>query len=173
MHLEDVLYYDERILENLISGCPVLEYLTVIRVNGRYNSRRILVSPCVRSQSLKSFLLAVKNSHDTSEPSSPLVHEDVRKRDTICGFLAGVSRVKHIAISQRTLEVLYLYSKLGQIPKFFNVCSMQVVFSCSVLQFLQLFLESFPNLKRLNLEFAVSEETEEETELSCVPRVCR
>ncbi|CAN8267497.1 unnamed protein product [Cochlearia groenlandica] len=199
MHLEDVWYEDERIMENLLSGCPVLEKLTVIRVNDHGD---IMYSLRVRSQSLKRFLLtfedsdtpyAISGTDYSVEVDAPrleymrfkdnhsdkiviknltslhtveidtefnngfggsrLVPEDVRKRDTICNFLNGVSRVSHITISHRTLEVLCLYSKLGPIPKFVNVCRMQVVFPCCVLQFLPLFLESFPNLKNLNLDF--------------------
>ncbi|XP_023636254.1 F-box/FBD/LRR-repeat protein At5g22660 [Capsella rubella] len=55
MHLEENIYMCEETLENLISACPVLEDLTLVRKRD-YNDVEVLR---VRSQSLKRFKLVV------------------------------------------------------------------------------------------------------------------
>lgn len=105
--------------------------------------------------------------------------EDLHKRDIIRDFLTGISCVRDMIISQRTLEVniyfamhicnkkcdlipydvsfsfffqvLYLYSKLGPIPKLDNLYRLQAAFSRSMFQLLLVFLESCPNLENLIL----------------------
>ncbi|EOA22058.1 hypothetical protein CARUB_v10002598mg [Capsella rubella] len=55
MHLEENIYMCEETLENLISACPILEDLTLVRKRD-YNDVEVLR---VRSQSLNSFKLVV------------------------------------------------------------------------------------------------------------------
>ncbi|XP_023640238.1 F-box/FBD/LRR-repeat protein At2g26030 isoform X2 [Capsella rubella] len=100
---------------------------------------------------------------------SPLELGDLRKRDTIRDFLIGVSSVRQMIISQPTLEVLHRYSKLGPIPKFDNLYRLQATISWSMLHLLLGFLESFPNLKNLILDFVVSTEPEQDG-LKLVPQ---
>ncbi|ESQ39592.1 hypothetical protein EUTSA_v10000888mg [Eutrema salsugineum] len=211
MHFEDIVYDDEPlIIEKLISGCPVLVDLTVIRRTELSDVLRFLR---VRSQTLKRFrltfkyllfskeysveidaprleylsfkdnqsdLIVIKNLNSLSMididtefvvnfGGSPLEPEDLRKRDTIRDFLTGISIVRHMIISQPTLEVLYVYSKLGPIPKFPNLYRLDAALSSSLLQFLPAFLECCPNLKNLILDFAVSAQPEQ-SELSYVPQ---
>ncbi|ESQ39594.1 hypothetical protein EUTSA_v10001182mg, partial [Eutrema salsugineum] len=203
MHLENIRYCCKDchiIMEQLISGCPVLEDLNMVR-----NGRDFLKTLCVRSQTLKIFCLTFDVGIGSTDYSveidaprleymsfkdnqsdrivvknltslfkihvdtdfmvkfggSPLEPEDLRKRDTIRDFLIGISSVRHMIISQRTLEILYRYSKLGPIPKLDKLHHLQATFSSSSLQLLPAFLESCPNLKNLILEFSVSNEPEQ------------
>ncbi|AED95179.1 unnamed protein product [Arabidopsis thaliana] len=200
MHLEDI-FYSPLIAENLISGCPVLEDLTIVR-----NHEDFLNFLRVMSQTLKNFRLTfdwgmgsndfsveidapglkymsfrdsqsdrivvknlsslVKIDLDTEFNlkfglGSPLEPEDLTKRDIIRDFLTGISSVKHMIISHPTLEVLYRYSKIGQLPKFHNLYHLQAVFSSSLLQLLPAFLEICPNLKNLILDYSISAEPEQ------------
>ncbi|KAL1220048.1 F-box/FBD/LRR-repeat protein [Cardamine amara subsp. amara] len=90
--------------------------------------------------------------------------EDLSKRNEIRNFLTGISTVRHMIISQKTLKALDLYSKVGMIPKFNHLSRLQALFPSSLLQFLPSFLESFPNLKHLILNFVYSEPEEMEME---------
>ncbi|XP_048603801.1 F-box/FBD/LRR-repeat protein At2g26030-like [Brassica napus] len=94
------------------------------------------------------------------------------KRYTISDFLTALSNVKHMIISQRTVEVCYIVCSLSifnPIPIFDNLYRLQAA-SCSyMLQLLPIFLESCPNLKDLVLDCFVSTEPEL-TELSYVPQ---
>lgn len=151
MHLEDILYSkdDPLIMEKLISGCPVLEDLTVCRVFG--DNVPVLR---VRSQTLKRFCvrfgpgtrpggveyaveidapgLKYMNYRDDQSDrvmaknlsSLFLIDIDTRfnvmlyvttsetKKGTIRDFLTEISSVRHMIISQRTLEVYITYSVL-------------------------------------------------------------
>ncbi|CAA7014785.1 unnamed protein product [Microthlaspi erraticum] len=210
IHLEHVWYgwYNDQdgllIVEKLISGCPVLEELTVVRSHDDEDTLPLLR---VRSQSLQilhlmfdwgmlstdfsveidaprlgylrfrdsqSEMSVVKNlsslfkididsEFNVKFGITALEPEDITKtkRDTIRDFLNGISIVRHMIISQATLEVLYLYSKLGPIPKFHNLYHLQAAFSSSILQLLPAFLESCPNLTNLILDFSVSTEAEQ------------
>lgn len=151
MHLEDVWYFDDPlIIEKVISGCPVLEDLVLIRPID-FCDLDVLQFLRVRSQTLKSFHLTFEdnismsgtyfsveidaprleylNFNDNESDmivlknltslsmididtefnvkfgGSPLEPEDLSKRDTICDFLTSISSVRHMIISQRTLEV--------------------------------------------------------------------
>lgn len=220
MHLENIWYYNDGpfIVEKLISGCPVLEDLTLVRIHDEDLQARPLL--LVRSLTLKIFRLMfdremstksisveidapklkymsfsdrlsdrimVKNLSslfkidlDTEFGGSPMKPDNLRKRDSIRNFLTDISSVRHMIISQRTLEVtnvicdciisnslyfyckdsyhisfflqvLYHYSKLGPIPKFHKLSHLKAAFSSSSLQLLPTFLESCPNLKNLIL----------------------
>ncbi|EOA27119.1 hypothetical protein CARUB_v10023218mg [Capsella rubella] len=217
LHLEDVWYFDDPlIMEKVISGCPVLENLVLIRPID-FCDLDVLQFLRVRSRTLKSFRLAFEYSMSRSDSGlhysveidaprleylnfsdntsdviivknltslfmvdidtefnvkfggSPLELGDLRKRDTIRDFLIGVSSVRQMIISQPTLEVLHRYSKLGPIPKFDNLYRLQATISWSMLHLLLGFLESFPNLKNLILDFVVSTEPEQDG-LKLVPQ---
>jgi hypothetical protein len=77
--------------------------------------------------------------------------EDLSKRNEIGDFLTGISRARHMIISQKTVKALESYSKVGSIPKFNNLSHLKAVFPSPLLPFLPAFLESFPNLKNLIL----------------------
>ncbi|CAL9241882.1 unnamed protein product [Arabidopsis halleri] len=202
MHLEKIWYgYDgPLVVEKLISGCPVLEDLTVVRIHDKdiqampllhvrsltlkifrlmfnleMTTRPILVeidAPNLKYISFKarqSDKIMVKNLSslfkidlDTDFGSSSLEPHDLRKRrDIIRDVLTGISSVRHMIISQRTLEVIHGYSKLGPIPKFHHLTHLKAAFSSTSLQLLLAFLESCPNLKNLILDFSVSTEPEQ------------
>ncbi|CAH2046549.1 unnamed protein product [Thlaspi arvense] len=96
-----------------------------------------------------------------TEYSSPL---GPMKRVIITDFLISVSSVKHMIISQLTLEIIFRYSK--RIPKFDNLYHLQAVFSSSMIHLLPIFLESCPNLKDLILDYYF--DGARETELTSV-----
>jgi len=95
--------------------------------------------------------------------------EDLSKRKEVSDFLAGISSVRHMIISPKTVKALDIYSKGGLVPKFNNVSRLQVVFPYDLIQFLPSFLESFPNLKHLILKVVYLKEGEV-FELVDVPR---
>ncbi|CAA7022939.1 unnamed protein product [Microthlaspi erraticum] len=103
-----------------------------------------------------------------------LQREDAAKSDSIRDFLTGVSTVRHMIISQPTVEVIYRHFRLGLIPIFHNLNRLQAAFSSSELQLFPTFLESCPVLKNLILDYSVSEECVAEEpelfELTYVPR---
>ncbi|CAN6971859.1 unnamed protein product [Brassica rapa subsp. trilocularis] len=188
MHLEKVTYSgkDPSFMEKLISGCPVLEDLTVFRSS----DDNVLVLR-VRSKSLKRFSVrsnrwsrihsrefaleidapGLKYMKLGDQKSERIVVKNLRslfmvdidsifnvgsntnlemKKDTIRDFLNGISCVRHMIVSQLTLEVLYRY--LGSnIPMFNNLYRLEVSRIARLEHMLPDFLESFPNLKHLTL----------------------
>ncbi|CAN8246081.1 unnamed protein product [Cochlearia groenlandica] len=73
------------------------------------------------------------------------------KKVAIHDFLTSISSVRHMIISQRTLEVLHEYSELKTIPKLCNLYRLEAKCSSFVVSFLPVFLESCPKLKHLIL----------------------
>ncbi|KAJ4889858.1 F-box/FBD/LRR-repeat protein [Raphanus sativus] len=215
MHLEEIKWRVH--LEKLLSGCPVLEELTLLRDmedefargNDEFGVMR------VRSRSLKRFRV-LKHRWDCSPEvrctleidapgleymslgedqfdsivvknlSSLLKVEldikfvvnfgeffdpwDASKRSEIRDFLKGVSSVRHMIISEKTVKALDLYSKVGMIPQFNNLSRLEAVFPSELLQFLPALLECCPNLNNLVLKVVHSEVMEEGLELTDVPR---
>ncbi|CAF2051076.1 unnamed protein product [Brassica napus] len=216
LHLEEVKWLVH--LEKLVSGCPVLEELTLVRdLDDEYSRRHEeFTAMRVRSRSLKKFRVPLKHRWDCSsevrctlEIDAPgLEHmslgedqfdsvvvkklsclleveldikfvvnfgeffdpSDASKRTEIRGFLNGISSVRHMIISAKTVKALDLYSKEGMIPKFNNLSRLEAVFHGKLLQFMPAFLECCPNLKHLVLKVLHSEEMEEGLELTDVPR---
>ncbi|KAG7532696.1 Leucine-rich repeat 2 [Arabidopsis thaliana x Arabidopsis arenosa] len=115
------------------------------------------------------FMVDIDTKFNVEFGGSPLTPMNLRKRDTIRDFLIGISSARHMIISQRTLEVLGRYMELGPISKFRNLHRLHAAFSSSLLHVLPIFLESFPYLKNLILDFTVSPETRQ-TKLRYVPR---
>ncbi|KAH0921447.1 LOW QUALITY PROTEIN: hypothetical protein HID58_021465 [Brassica napus] len=203
-------------LEKLVSGCPVLEELTLVR-----NMDPILVGTDekimrVRSGSLKRFRVPLwhgklcrSSVKCTLEIDAPVLEhmtlgedqyhsvmvknltslfmvdlgikfavkfgefvdpgEDFSKRNEIRYFLSGISSVKHMIISEKTVKVLELYSNVGMIPKFNNLSRLEAMFPCHSLHFLPAFLECCPSLKHLILEIYYPIETENVYQLANVP----
>ncbi|KAH0913235.1 hypothetical protein HID58_036556 [Brassica napus] len=192
MHLEQV---KRRVhLAKLISGCPVLEELTLLRdPEDRYKAL------LVRTRSLKRFLkctlkidapglehlslgddqicsIVVKNLTcllvvKLDVKFRVLVNTwNVSKINVIRDFLNGISCARHMIVSAKTVQALARYSQLGMIPKFNNLSRLQAVFRSKLLQVLPAFLECCPNLKHLILKVVHSEEMEEGLELTDVPQ---
>ncbi|CDY26618.1 BnaA09g46590D [Brassica napus] len=179
LHLEEVKWLVH--LEKLVSGCPVLEELTLVRdLDDEYSRRHEeFTAMRVRSRSLKKFRVPLKHRWDcSSELDIKFVvnfgeffdPSDASKRTEIRGFLNGISSVRHMIISAKTVKALDLYSKEGMIPKFNNLSRLEAVFHGKLLQFMPAFLECCPNLKHLVLKVLHSEEMEEGLELTDVPR---
>ncbi|RID48569.1 hypothetical protein BRARA_I05074, partial [Brassica rapa] len=185
MHLEQVKWRVH--LAKLISGCPVLEELTLLR------------ALLVRTRSLKRFLkctlkidapglehlslgddqicsIVVKNLTcllvvKLDVKFRVLVNTwNVSKINVIRDFLNGISCARHMIVSAKTVQALARYSQLGMIPKFNNLSRLQAVFRSKLLQVLPAFLECCPNLKHLILKVVHSEEMEEGLELTDVPQ---
>ncbi|CAA7013749.1 unnamed protein product [Microthlaspi erraticum] len=193
---------DPLIIENLISGCPVLEDLNLCW-DGGYNQLPVLR---VRSQSLKRFCvrsspLSISRSKEyaveidaprleyinfrdkntrivVAKNMSSLFMIDIdakfnvekMKKGTISDFLDRVSGVRHMIISQPTLEVLLPYFKHGLASKFRNLSRLEATFCNVLLQRFPDFLESFPKLKHLTLYLVYMKELEPENlELTNVP----
>ncbi|KAJ0253347.1 Factor of DNA methylation 4 [Hirschfeldia incana] len=213
MHLEEVKWRVH--LEKVLSGCPVLEELSLVRdLEDDYDIRndefRVMR---VRSKSLKRFsVLPVREFRDfrssleyTLEIDAPglehmslgedqfdsivvknltslLVVEldikffvrfgmlfdpwNVSKSNEIRDFLNGISSVRQLIISAKTVQALDHYLKAGMIPKFNNLSRLQAVFHSKLLQFLPALLECCPNLKHLVLKVLHSDEMKEGLELT-------
>ncbi|WZZ83455.1 hypothetical protein YC2023_104027 [Brassica napus] len=217
MHLEEVKWRVH--LEKLLSGCPVLEELALLRdldddYAVAYDEFTVMR---VRAQSLKRFrVLPLRQVRDcrsrvncTLEIDAPglkhmslgedqfdsivvknltsllVVELDIKffvkfgvifnpwnlaKSNEIRDFLNGISSVRHMIISAKTVKALEYYSQAEMIPKFNNLSRLQAMFHSNLLQFLPAFLECFPNLKHLVLKVVHSEEMGEGLELTDVPR---
>ncbi|KAF3485596.1 hypothetical protein F2Q69_00055392 [Brassica cretica] len=189
MHLEDIQYSDDDgslIIQKLVSGCPVLEDLTLCRSF----DDKLPVALRVMSQTLKRF--CVKSGPGIESDAPGLKCIDFRDDDRVVGknlsfflmvdidtkfnlheFLNGVSSVRRsMIISQRTIKELYRCLNMEPISKFHNLSRLEVSFSSDLLlQVLPNFLEISPNLKYLTLCLVFSTKIERENlELANVPR---
>ncbi|EOA34235.1 hypothetical protein CARUB_v10021747mg [Capsella rubella] len=77
---------------------------------------------------------------------------DLRKRNMIRKFLAGISCVKNLILAQCTLEVIYKLSKCEPLPVFRNLASLTVDFYENSWETLPVFLHRCPNLNSLIVE---------------------
>ncbi|CAG7868790.1 unnamed protein product [Brassica rapa] len=218
MTLVEVHFRDDASLEKLVSGCPVLEELTLVRDMDPKVVRSDDEFMRVRSGSLKRFRVplrhgkwcssSVKCTLEIDAPALELMTlgedhfdsivveksltslflvdldikfvvkfgvffdpgEELSKRNEIRYFLSGISSVKHMIISEKTVKALEIYSKVGLIPKFNYLSRLEAVFPYKLLQFLPAFLECCPNLKHLILEVYYSREMEDAFELTDVPQ---
>ncbi|XP_056846695.1 putative F-box/FBD/LRR-repeat protein At5g44950 [Raphanus sativus] len=211
MHLEDITTTDPLIIEKLISGCPVLEDLTVSRV---FDDNNVPVLR-VRSLSLKRFWVkfgrqrrvfgkeyaveidapGLKYMNFRDDHSDRVVVKNLSslfvididtqfslvlgsststlqmKKAIISDFLKGISCVRHMIISQPTLEVLNFWMKQGQFTKFSNLSRLEASFCTILLQTLPHFLEGCPKLKHLTLYLLYLKDLEPENlELTVVPQ---
>ncbi|EOA32920.1 hypothetical protein CARUB_v10016247mg [Capsella rubella] len=78
-----------------------------------------------------------------------------KERSVIRNFLKGISSVRHMILSTSTLHDLFEYFNLGRIRKFNNLTRLQVGLHNDMVKLFPAFLESFPNLKNLILEYTV------------------
>ncbi|CAG7906685.1 unnamed protein product [Brassica rapa] len=193
MHLDRVRYdksikRDGSNLETLITSCPVLEKLTIIR-----DSFELLEIIRVRSKSLKSFALVAEDSevglledhvveidapklermslcdHFNGEDGYTLDQDDDSyKRTMIRNFLTGMSTVSGMKIYFNTMEVIHDYSNLELLPQFSNLSWLHASFLESFLELLPTFLGCCPNLHTLLLELEFDKE-EWQIKLSYVP----
>ncbi|KAF3611003.1 hypothetical protein DY000_02045213 [Brassica cretica] len=213
MTLVKALFRDDASLERLVSGCPVLEELTLVRdMHSNFEGKVVSFIMRVRSGSLKRFRvplwygeycssLFVKYTLEIDAPrlermtlgedqfdsiavknldslfmadlnikfADKFDPEDFSKRNEIRYFLSGITNVRHMIISEKTVKVIELYSNVGLIPKFINLSRLEAMFPCDSLHFLPAFLECCPNLKHLILEIFYPVETEDVYQLANVP----
>uniref|UniRef100_A0A1J3EIC4 Putative F-box/FBD/LRR-repeat protein n=2 Tax=Noccaea caerulescens TaxID=107243 RepID=A0A1J3EIC4_NOCCA len=200
MQLENVMCSngDPLILEKLILGCPVLEDLTVgwgfghnlpfLRVRSQTLKRFCVTSPhCATAKGVEIDAPGLKYMNFRNDLTDRVVvknlkslfmididarfHLNTMKERVISDFLGGISGVRHMIISQPTLEVLHPYFKLGQVSKFRNLSRLEASFCNLLLQVLPDFLQSFPNLKHLTLYLVrVKDQEPENLKLTIVPR---
>ncbi|RID57555.1 hypothetical protein BRARA_F00923 [Brassica rapa] len=192
MTLVAVHFRDDVTLEKLVSGCPVLEELTLIRdiyscfvgevdrfMRVRSGSLKRLHVPLWYGLSCSSSSAKCRLEIDAPGLEHMVLEEDqfesivVQKKLTSLFmvdlnikfgelFLYGISSVAHMIISETTLKALELYSRVELIPKFNNLSRLEAVFPGNLLQFLPAFLECCPNLKHLILEVYYLREMEED-----------
>ncbi|CAL9231193.1 unnamed protein product [Arabidopsis halleri] len=208
MHLEDNIYNDDDTLENLISSCPVLEDLTIVRSVDETTVKVLRV----RSQSLNSLKLVLDSSkcwyNDDSDDWEVIIDaprlaylslkddqsmsfvisnlgssakvdinvsfnvsdiwelEDWFERSNVGKLLTGLSSVRDMTISGKTLKILCHYLKDEPMPQYRNMARLQAKFYICDLDMLPCVLESCPNLKSLVLKLKGVMENEEEISLS-------
>ncbi|EOA15268.1 hypothetical protein CARUB_v10028667mg [Capsella rubella] len=216
MYLENVEYHSNLlIIEKLISGCPVLEDVTLIikyrHVPGKEEVSQLLR---VRSEFLKSFSFAYNGRPDRKDYAVEIdaaqlkymkfmdtgcgrivvknlsslfkvdldtafdkyvygrriwIPKKLSMRDVIPNFLTGISSVRHMIISYRTVRILHCYSILGPFPKFDNLYRLEAKICSYMFEFLT-FLERCPNLKTLILDFGYNVTKKKQIEVRYVPR---
>ncbi|CAH8271884.1 unnamed protein product [Arabidopsis lyrata] len=109
--LEENVYPNEASLESLISSCPVLEDLTIVR----------------------------------ADDNEQMAHN----------FLAGISTVRYLIVSEDMMELIYSYLKVDSLPQFCNLSCLKASVWLSSFDFLDILpklLESCPNLKFIVLD---------------------
>ncbi|CDY33799.1 BnaA09g46050D [Brassica napus] len=158
--LREVRDYHSRVECTLEIDAPGLEYISL----GEDQFDSIVVKNLTSLIMVNLDIKFVINLYGFFDPW------DASKRNEIRGFLNGISSVRHIIISEKTVKALDLYSKGGMIPKFNNLSRLEAVFPSALLQFLPAFLQCCPNLKHLVLKIVHSEEMKEGLELTDVPR---
>ncbi|CAH2046397.1 unnamed protein product [Thlaspi arvense] len=186
-------------MEKIISGCPALEDLTLIRsMDNWYLEVPQLLS--VRSRSLKSFIIIFDVAYGRAgtdysvEIDAPrleylslsdnqsdvivvknltslfMIHIDTEFNVKFGGI--QLSPAKRDAIRDfltGVSGVFYRYPYLWPFPNFGNLYRLEVAFCSFTLQFLPVFLESCPRLKELILDFAFSV-PDKRTKLRYVPQ---
>ncbi|KAL0693457.1 hypothetical protein Bca4012_060637 [Brassica carinata] len=95
--------------------------------------------------------------------------DDPLKRTRIRNFLRGISTVRELIISARTLKVIKAFSHFEPLPQFSNLSRLDASFVGSILELLPTFLGCCPNLQSLFMDFDCLPETDE-IKLSSVPR---
>ncbi|KAF8079488.1 hypothetical protein N665_1024s0015 [Sinapis alba] len=95
--------------------------------------------------------------------------DDPLKRSRIRNFLRGISTVREIIISARTLKVIKNFSHFEPLPQFSNLFRLDASFVGSTLELLPSFLGCCPNLQSLLMDFDCLTETDE-IKLSYVPQ---
>ncbi|KAL1205702.1 F-box/LRR-repeat protein 13 [Cardamine amara subsp. amara] len=92
------------------------------------------------------------------------------KRNMVCNFLGGISRVKDMTISSSTLEVIYEYSRFKPLPLFCYLSSLRVKFYHCRWEILPIFLQNCPNLKSLVLLQGSIKKMKKKKEISILSR---
>ncbi|XP_020871986.1 F-box/FBD/LRR-repeat protein At1g51370-like [Arabidopsis lyrata subsp. lyrata] len=180
MQLEYNSYPNEATVEKLVSGSPVLEYLTIITYfDGRrrifqvrsHTVKRIHINECTQVvidapllQCLRATVSIPKNFQFINSAFSGRLDIDIsingtRWESVICDILTNISRVRDLVISRRTWKEIFEYSKSGPVPKehcgifqFRNLSHLNARFYISDLETLPTLLESCPKLESLILE---------------------
>ncbi|KAG2302322.1 hypothetical protein Bca52824_030973 [Brassica carinata] len=79
--------------------------------------------------------------------------DDPLKRTRIRNFLRGISTVRELIISARTLKVIKAFSHFEPLPQFSNLSRLDASFVGSILELLPTFLGCCPNLQSLFMNF--------------------
>ncbi|XP_018454151.1 F-box/FBD/LRR-repeat protein At1g80470-like [Raphanus sativus] len=96
--------------------------------------------------------------------------DDPLNRTRVHNFLRGLSTVREIVISARTLKVIKVFSQFEPLPQFSNLSRLDASFVESTLEVLPTFLGCCPNLQSLVMDFDCLPKTDNEIKLSYVPQ---
>ncbi|EFH48270.1 F-box family protein [Arabidopsis lyrata subsp. lyrata] len=163
--LEENVYPNEASLESLISSCPVLEDLTIVRAddNVRNNSGLVVDAPRLKyltfnNEKSKSKTISNLGSLVKVNILGPFNISSVvgcSKEQMAHNFLAGISTVRYLIVSEDMMELIYSYLKVDSLPQFCNLSCLKASVWLSSFDFLDILpklLESCPNLKFIVLD---------------------
>ncbi|XP_020878059.1 F-box/FBD/LRR-repeat protein At1g51370-like [Arabidopsis lyrata subsp. lyrata] len=172
--LDQVRYPNESTLENLISGSPVLEDLTIKRYPA-YNAKVLQVRSktlkrihidqfgvvinaplleCLRTMICRTKNFEIINLGSSTKLDIDVVYLSHRTYNSsmIHDLITDISRVRELVISNGIWKDIFLYSKSGPVQQFRNLSSLNARFTKTDLELLPLILESCPKLGSLTLE---------------------
>ncbi|XP_006279786.2 F-box/FBD/LRR-repeat protein At1g51370 isoform X2 [Capsella rubella] len=176
MHLQNNKYYDETTLQRLISGCPILEDLTIITYSELkkpdvlqvrshtlkrihiYHDFPLVVIDAPLLQCLRTSVSSPKNLEIVNLSSSARLDIDFPfdcarySSSMVHDILTDVSSVRELVISNVIWKEIFEYSKSGPVLQFCHLSRLNVKFSKSDLEMLPTLLGSCPKLEFFVLE---------------------
>ncbi|XP_023644793.1 F-box/FBD/LRR-repeat protein At1g51370 [Capsella rubella] len=174
MHLEDVVYPNETMLQKLISGSPVLEDLmistymsrkakvlqvlshTLKRMNIDESTEFVIDAPLL--QSLRTTIHLTKNFKIINVGFPTKLDIDVvygnltYGKSLIHDILTDISRVRDLVITNVILKEIFSNSNSGPVLQFRDLSSLNAKLCKSDLEMLPTILESCPKLESFTLE---------------------
>ncbi|CDY35129.1 BnaA06g11390D [Brassica napus] len=183
MHLWMVIYDGgDSTLETLISSCPVLEELTIVRCHDSLKAVFIIHSIGPSETVHIDVLFGVENGDplepvDSSKARNHFLSRCVPEKviTMLRKFLTGLSTVSQMSISAATLNVIHGYCEMEQLPQFSNLSYLHACFEDTKWEMLPYLLQSCPNLCFVVLaldmdgETAVNENQRDSDSLSNLP----
>ncbi|CAI9088471.1 OLC1v1022805C1 [Oldenlandia corymbosa var. corymbosa] len=159
LHLDTVDYVDDTSITNLLSGCPVLEDLTIRRSFAwDYITNFVISVPSVKSIIVNP-MPCVTESHVSV--SREYEYDPPEYAGNVCALFCSISSVKYLTIGCYAMKALS-ETRIEMLPKFHNLVRLEVVFDdVKGAMLLPHFLELIPKLETLMLPQGITAPFEE------------